>query len=208
MEMDAIENSPEGRIHRYIAPLTVQDSCLECHAEHGYITGDIRGALSISVPLAWADEVIKKNNSTILKYVILSVFGVALALTLLFNKLVARRIDRLSQAMDNYPDKVFTLSEEKPLYDDEIGQLITRFTNLCDRLDEAQKELDNTMQQAFYNEKMASLGQLTAGIAHEINNPLGGLLNCVKTLEEEPDNLEVHLRYIPLLEKGLLFQNE
>jgi two-component system NtrC family sensor kinase len=59
------------------------------------------------------------------------------------------------------------------------------------------------MQQAFYSEKMASLGQLTAGIAHEINNPLGGLLNCVKTMQEEPENLELHKRYIPLLESGL-----
>jgi signal transduction histidine kinase len=50
---------------------------------------------------------------------------------------------------------------------------------------------------------MASLGQLTAGIAHEINNPLGGLLNCVKTMQEEPENLELHKRYIPLLDKGL-----
>jgi len=50
---------------------------------------------------------------------------------------------------------------------------------------------------------MASLGQLTAGIAHEINNPLGGLLNCVKTMQEEPENLELHNRYIPLLDKGL-----
>jgi signal transduction histidine kinase len=59
------------------------------------------------------------------------------------------------------------------------------------------------MQQAFYSEKMASLGQLTAGIAHEINNPLGGLLNCVKTMQEEPENLELHKRYVPLLDKGL-----
>lgn len=202
-EIDAVTNSPDGRIHRYIAPLEVQDSCLDCHAEHGYKTGDIRGALSITVPLAWADEVIRKNNRTILWYAIFGVLGVALALTFLFNRLVANRIERLSQAMDTYPEEPFSLTEETPMHDDEIGNLIHRFENLCGRLEKAQEELDRTMQQAFYNEKMASLGQLTAGIAHEINNPLGGLLNCVKTLEEEPDNLEIHQRYMPLLEKGL-----
>jgi two-component system NtrC family sensor kinase len=202
-EFEAITESPEGRVHRYIAPLLVQESCLTCHAEHGYSVGDIRGALSISVPLAWADKVIHKNNSTIIRYSVFSIFAVALALTYLFNKLVARRIDRLSQAMENYPDQDYSVSDDKHLYGDEIGRLITRFGELCERLDKAQRDLDKTMQQAFYSEKMASLGQLTAGIAHEINNPLGGLLNCVKTMQEEPENLELHNRYIPLLEKGL-----
>jgi signal transduction histidine kinase len=165
--------------------------------------GDIRGALSISVPLAWADKVIHKNNSTIIKYSIFSIFAVALALTYLFNKLVARRIDRLSQAMENYPDQDYSVTDDKHLYGDEIGRLIIRFGDLCERLDKAQRDLDKTMQQAFYSEKMASLGQLTAGIAHEINNPLGGLLNCVKTMHEEPENLELHKRYIPLLDMGL-----
>ncbi|MDH3922606.1 MAG: DUF3365 domain-containing protein [Desulfobulbaceae bacterium] len=202
-EFEAITDSPEGRVHRYIAPLLVQESCLTCHAEHGYSVGDIRGALSISVPLAWADKVIHKNNSTIIKYSLFSIFAVALALIYLFNNLVARRIDRLSQAMENYPEQDYSVSDDKHLLDDEIGRLIAGFNNLCGRLDKAQKDLDMTMQQAFYSEKMASLGQLTAGIAHEINNPLGGLLNCVKTMEEEPENIELHNRYLPLLDKGL-----
>ena len=203
VEFEAITDSPEGRVHRYIAPLTVQESCLTCHAEHGYSVGDIRGALSISVPLAWADRVIDKNNIIIIKYSVFSIIAVALALVYLFNKLVAKRINRLSKAMENYPDQDYSIADDRHLYGDEIGSLITRFRNLCERLEKAQRELDKTMQQAFYSEKMASLGQLTAGIAHEINNPLGGLLNCVKTMQEEPDNVELHKRYIPLLETGL-----
>jgi two-component system, NtrC family, sensor kinase len=202
-EIDAVTNGDGGRVHRYIAPLLVQESCLTCHAEHGYQVGDIRGALSISVPLAWADTVIRKNNMTIFRYALFSVIAVAAALVLLFNRLVARRVDRLARAMNNYPDGDYTVTDDRHLVNDEIGRLVTGFVELCARLDLAQKELDKTMQQAFYNEKMASLGQLTAGIAHEINNPLGGLLNCVKTMQEEPKNLELHARYLPLLEKGL-----
>jgi len=202
-EVDYVTDGEDGRIHRYIAPLRVQDSCMACHAEHGYSVGDIRGALSISVPLGWADEVIKKNNTAIVRYAFFSVVAVALALTYLFNKLVARRINLLSHAMENYPDQDHSISDDKHLYDDEISDLISKFGGLCERLERAQGELDKNRQQAFYNEKMASLGQLTAGIAHEINNPLGGLLNCVKTMGEEPENLDLHKRYQPLLEKGL-----
>ena len=202
-EYEAITDSPEGRVHRYIAPVMVQESCLTCHAEHGYTVGDIRGALSISVPLAWADKVIQKNNTTIIKYSVFSIFAVALALIFLFNKLVVRRINRLSRAMEKYPDQDYAVADDQHLLDDEIGRLIAGFKDLSERLKKAQQDLDKTMQQAFYSEKMASLGQLTAGIAHEINNPLGGLLNCVKTMHDEPDNVELHKRYIPLLDKGL-----
>jgi signal transduction histidine kinase len=202
-EFEAITETSEGRVHRYVAPLKVQDSCLGCHAEHGYATGDIRGALSISVPLAWADRAVQENTKTIIKYSVFSIFAVSLALIYLFNKLVGRRIKRLSNAMQNYPQQDNKVQDDKHLLDDEIGQLIGGYNDLCERLDKTQDDLDKTMQQAFYSEKMASLGQLTAGIAHEINNPLGGLLNCVKTMREEPENLELHNRYLPLLDKGL-----
>lgn len=112
---------------RIIAPLVVQESCLSCHAEHGYSLGDIRGALSITVPLARADRVIHKNNATIFKYAFFSVLAVALALTFLFNKLVARGIDRLSQAMEQYPEQGDDVSDDKHRYKDEIGRLIKGF---------------------------------------------------------------------------------
>ncbi len=200
-EIIKITSGKHGRVLRYVAPLKVRESCIPCHARHGYSLGDIRGALSISIPIAWADKAIAKNNRSVLIFGLLSVMAVAVVLYLLFTFLVARPIDRLSRAMDKYPDENKDLS--LPHNNDEIGILTSKFIQLCSRLQRSQLELDTAKEQAFRNEKLASLGQLTAGIAHEINNPLGGMLNCVKTMQEEPENLELHKRYLPLLDKGL-----
>ena len=90
-----------------------------------------------------------------------------------------------------------------PTGKDEIGSLTADFISMCERLEASKRELEAAAEQSLYNEKMAALGQITAGIAHEINNPLGGLRNCVKNLKDAPDDLELHARYLPLLDKGL-----
>ncbi len=201
-EIIKISTGTQGRILRYVAPLTVKGSCLPCHARHGYEVGDIRGALSISVPIAWADKVIARNNRTIFLYGLLSVLAVALVLYILFNTLVVSPINRLSRAMDDFPATPADRFD-LPASNDEIGTLSAKFIQLCQRLETSKQALDTARQQAFRAEKLAALGQLTAGIAHEINNPLAGLLNCVKTMQQEPDNRELHDRYLPLLDKGL-----
>src|SRR3989304_5886425 len=53
-----------------------------------------------------------------------------------------------------------------------------------DASEEALKKLQQTQAQLVQNDKMASVGQLSAGIAHEINNPAGFVLSNLKTLEE------------------------
>jgi PAS domain S-box-containing protein len=62
------------------------------------------------------------------------------------------------------------------------------------------KRIQSQMNKA---EKLAAIGQLVTGIAHEINNPLGGMQNCVRTLYLEGYEENVRRRYLPLLEKGL-----
>jgi PAS domain S-box-containing protein len=58
-----------------------------------------------------------------------------------------------------------------------------------DRRDEIrmQKELENTQVQLLQSEKMASLGKMAAGVAHQLNNPLSGIILYAKLVTEEYD---------------------
>jgi signal transduction histidine kinase len=120
----------------------------------------------------------------------------------LFNRLVSRPMQQLSRAMAAFPEQAAE-TLELPRSDDEIGRLGTGFSNLCHRLTASQQALAAAAEKGFRAEKLAALGQLTAGIAHEINNPLAGMLNCVQSMQREPENLDLQKRYLNLVSKGL-----
>ena len=202
LERLSIKQTGDGRVLRYTAPLKTEASCLACHSEHGYHAGDIRGALSISIPIAWADAAIRANNNYILFFGALSILAAASIMLLFFDRLVTRPLHVLAKAMASFPEKKQELPA-LPARQDEIGHLATSFAELCNRLESSRQALAVANEQGFRAEKLAALGQLTAGIAHEINNPLAGMLNCVKIMEKEPENQELHARYLPLVHKGL-----
>ena len=82
---------------------------------------------------------------------------------------------------------------------DEVGELGRTFASMMGQI-AAQQELERHMLEA---ERLASIGQLSAGLAHEVNNPLGGMLAAI-----ENRRLRGHLdaateRTLALLERGL-----
>jgi signal transduction histidine kinase len=82
---------------------------------------------------------------------------------------------------------------------DELGRLF----QVYDQMQRELAEKDSLERQMMKSERLASLGRLTASIAHEINNPLGGLLTAVDTVKRHAAPDPVLERMLPLLERGL-----
>ncbi|MEA3545915.1 MAG: DUF3365 domain-containing protein [Thermodesulfobacteriota bacterium] len=188
---------------RYMAPLTVDTNCLDCHESQGYILGDIRGGMNVTIPMDWAYAEINANNRMLLGIALATIIIVSLSIYLLFNSLVARRLKLLAGSMDRYPEQSFDDNVSGSETNDEIGVLNKHFHELCRRFETSQQELDTTREQVFQNEKQAALGRLVAGISHEINNPLGGMQNCIQTMQRNMDQPELQNRYLMLLAQGL-----
>ena len=79
-EISTIEQRKEGPVYRYMAPLVYETPCNRCHSQQGYKLGDIRGGISISIPMKEVVAKMRVNR-------ILTVASALLVLALLLGAL-------------------------------------------------------------------------------------------------------------------------
>lgn len=180
-------NSAKDEALEFAAPLSIE--------------GKRWGMLLFSLSLADVEEEIRAMIIQVIGQSFLALSLLFVLIYLLSRRFIKPIID-LSQAMG----EVEVEMSEKfiPVQGtDELAQLTRSFNDMVKRIRNANEEMKLAHEKLLQSEKLATLGVLSSSVAHRINNPLGGLFNCVGMLRRKGDEKEFRESYLDLIEEGL-----
>jgi two-component system NtrC family sensor kinase len=211
-ERARIFTSPRGdRVLGMITPIYNEPDCWNARCHTHDPEQKVLGVLDIDVSLRPMDERLRTAELKLVAIGVFSVFLVALVIKFLMGRV-------LNQPLNELVEGTFRVAHEDldfkiPVHtDDELGHLALSFNNMTQELkkaklslqqwgsrleqmvDERTRDLRDAQEQLIRSAKLASLGKLSAGVAHEINNPLTGILTFSQLLMEQfpPDSSEYH----------------
>ncbi|MBI5253502.1 MAG: DUF3365 domain-containing protein, partial [Euryarchaeota archaeon] len=99
-EISRIETINGSAVYRYMTPLYVSEPCLQCHAAQGYKVGDVRGGISVFLPMQEAYLAIQTTKRNLLFSAIAMIFVLEVAVFYLTRNLVAKPICKLSKGAE------------------------------------------------------------------------------------------------------------
>jgi len=123
-------------------------------------------------------------------------------MTALYVETLIRPILHLNQTMKRAGEGNLTV-RAPTRHGDEVAELADVFNRMMDELEAAREREELQRAQLVHTEKMAAVGTLAAGVAHEVNNPLAGVLASIENMRDNPDDEEMRDRYLQLIADGL-----
>lgn len=135
---------------------------------------------------ATAERFIMQWDSAALASLMFGLIGLILLgaiIGLFFTRLTGDLHALKAQALDIMKGKRNALTSIKR--NDEVGELMQAVNYMARALDEREKELVIARQRFFHQEKMAAVGALAAGVAHEIGNPIAAMSGVLQEMVED-----------------------
>ena len=162
----------------------------------------VLGVLDIVAPLDSIDSAIRANTITIIALSLAFAMVAAVLVSFLVQRLIYTPLNDLRKGAERLSDG--DLEHSIPVRSqDELGRLASNFNSMTralqnsrdelqewgrtleDKVATATQELQRAQAETARNEKLASVGLLAAGIAHELNNPLTGVLTFSHLVRNE-----------------------
>jgi len=193
---------PNGaRVLGIITPIENQPSCssAECHAHPA--EQQVLGVLDTNVSLARADANLRASSLRMGAYTLVAMVLIAMLTGIFVWRMVHIPVKKLTAGTECLAHG--QLGYQLDIVSrDELGELALSFNQMSRQLREAREEADawaqtlearvedktrelkHAHEQVMQSEKMASIGKLAATVAHEVNNPLAGILTYAKLLRK------------------------
>lgn len=201
------------------SPILNERSCYlsSCHAHKE--SDEVLGSLVIKIPLEELDAAVQKSSTEFFLLAIFTTLALASILILFTRKKIKKPLNAIIEASEAVAKgDNSTRLEIKPNQLDDIRMVSNAFNNMLDNINTAAIELQNWSHQLEYKvqkkseelleaqnelihiEKIASLGKLSSSVAHEINNPLSGVLTYTKLVHKQLSKTELD----PIVKQSML----
>lgn len=191
-------------------PILNERSCYTsaCHAHSA--DDQVLGSLIVKLPLEPLDTAVKTSSTQYFFMAVLITLMVFSLLIIFTRNKIRKPLSSIVVASEavSQGDKSRRL-EIKPHLLDDMKMVSMAFNNMLDNLDAANKELENWSHQLEYKvqkkseelaeiqnelihiERITSLGKLSSSVAHEINNPLSGILTYTKLISKQLSKADI-----------------
>ena len=192
-------------------PILNEKSCYTAACHYHSESDEKLGSLIIKLPLDDLDTVVNESSNDFLILVTI-ITGLMLTFIIMFTrKRIKKPLNSIIQASEAVSEGNNSIRLDiKPNLLDDMRKVSVAFNNMLDNIEEATQELQNWSHQLEYKvqkkseelcgaqnelihvERIASLGKLSSSVAHEINNPLSGILVYSKLVQKQLNSGEFY----------------
>jgi len=151
----------------------------------------IASFLLFQIPIVWWSFHNGMDAEGWRRYLVFSILSAVLPnllLVLLVLRTISRPLRRLTVAAVSVADGAYGTEVDMRKTNDEIGLLATSFNEMSRKMADDIAELKRLNEQLVRTEKLAAIGTLSAGVAHEVNNPLASISSIVQMMQRNDSN--------------------